>query len=356
MTFDRYILKKFFPVFLGALFFFSFVLILIDLLINIWNYLSVGAAFLKVMKVELYYLPKAISYSIPMSVLFATSYALSDFYAKNELTSIFASGISLFRFTLPLLLISVALSVGFIFFEDKVVVPTYAEKNKLQDSLLHKNSTQNNNMIVIRGDSGKRVYRVTFYDDSQKRLHGIYIVQRDENGNLDYIVVADSALWVNDRWDVFGPKVYKMINGELNLVTKNLKEYTTIEEAPEIFRSNVISVETVDMKAAKEYIHHLKRVGLPYNKELSEYYKKFSFPFVVFIVAFLSIGLSGKTRKNVLLMSLVFSLSATVAFYVLQMVTMLMAQFGYISPLMGAWFPVIVFIIISIVLLYYART
>ena len=76
----------------------------------------------------------------------------------------------------------------------------------------------------------------------------------------------------------------------------------------------------------------------------------------MFLVAFLSIGLSGKTRKNVLLMSLVFSLSAAVGFYVLQMVTMLMAQFGYIVPLMGAWFPVIVFTIISIVLLYFART
>ena len=71
---------------------------------------------------------------------------------------------------------------------------------------------------------------------------------------------------------------------------------------------------------------------------------------------FLSIGLSGKTRKNVLLMSLVFSLSAAVAFYVMQMVTMLLAQFGYISPVVGAWFPVIVFIALSIVLLKFART
>ena len=115
-------------------------------------------------------------------------------------------------------------------------------------------------------------------------------------------------------------------------------------------------VTTVNIKDAKEYIAHLRRIGVDYNEELSEYYKKFSFPFVVFIVVFLSIGLSGKTRKNVLLMSLVFSLSAAVAFYVMQMVTMLLSQFGYISPVIGAWFPVIVFIALSIVLLKFART
>ena len=83
-------------------------------------------------------------------------------------------------------------------------------------------------MIVIRGDSGKRVYRVTFYDDAQKRLHGIYIVQRDDDGNLEYIVVADSALWINDRWDVFGAKVYKMqnnSNNNINILINNFNFY-----------------------------------------------------------------------------------------------------------------------------------
>ena len=95
---------------------------------------------------------------------------------------------------------------------------------------------------------------------------------------------------------------------------------------------------------------------MPYQEELSEYYKKFAFPAVVFIVVFLSIGISGKSRKNVLLISLSLSVAAAVLFYVTQMVTMILAAGGYISPLMGAWFPVFLFIIISIVLLYYART
>ena len=38
----------------------------------------------------------------------------------------------------------------------------------------------------------------------------------------------------------------------------------------------------------------------------------------VFIVVFLAIGLSGKTRKNVLLVSLAMSITAVVLFYVFQ--------------------------------------
>ena len=76
----------------------------------------------------------------------------------------------------------------------------------------------------------------------------------------------------------------------------------------------------------------------------------------MFIVVFLSIGLSGKSRKNVLLISLSLSVSAAVLFYVLQMITTLLSKFGYISPFMGAWFPVFFFTAGSAVLLKYSRT
>ena len=82
----------------------------------------------------------------------------------------------------------------------------------------------------------------------------------------------------------------------------------------------------------------------------------FAFPFIVFIVVILSIGLSGKSRKNVMLISLASCISASVLFYITQMITMILAKYGAISHFMGAWFPVFLFVIISLVVLKYART
>ena len=115
-------------------------------------------------------------------------------------------------------------------------------------------------------------------------------------------------------------------------------------------------MQAVTAKEAKIYVEHLQKAGLPYNEELSEYYKKYAFPFIVFIVVFLSIGLTGKTKKNVLLISLASCISASVLFYVSMMITMVLAKHGYISAFMGAWFPVIFFTILSIILLRYSRT
>ena len=128
MNLALYLYKKFLPVFLTSVFFFCLVLILVDILMNIWNYTSQGVPLSKILEVEALYIPKALSFSLLLSLLFAVTYVLSDLYAKNELTAIFASGVSLFAFTLPLIIFSIVLTVSFFVFEDSVVVSTYSKK------------------------------------------------------------------------------------------------------------------------------------------------------------------------------------------------------------------------------------
>jgi lipopolysaccharide export system permease protein len=70
----------------------------------------------------------------------------------------------------------------------------------------------------------------------------------------------------------------------------------------------------------------------------------------------LSVSMGGRFRKNILLMSLLASLSTAVVFYVTEMITMMMAKLGYIPPIIGAWFPVFTFIIVGLFLLKSART
>jgi lipopolysaccharide export system permease protein len=66
--------------------------------------------------------------------------------------------------------------------------------------------------------------------------------------------------------------------------------------------------------------------------------------------------MGGRFRKNIMLMSLLTSLIAAVVFYVMEMLSMLMAEFGYVLPIIGAWFPVVLFSIVGIVLVRHAKT
>ncbi len=358
MKLVKYLFKRFTPIFIGALGFFSLVLVLVDLLMNLWKFIQNEVPAVQVVHLMLLYVPKTLWYAVPLGILFAVAYTLSDLYANNELTAVFASGVSLTRFTLPLLVFSFLMSFGLFFFEDLVVVPTYAKKKDLQNTLLSEERSLNNDSVVVLSDGGLVVYKAQLYEDSQRRLYDLVLVFRNDDRTLRSIVRADSAQWDEGRsvWRLQNPLEYSYSNGEIQARHPSSDLTDRLNEPCETFRNNSVSIEEVNTRDAKIYMEHLKRVGLPYAEELSVYYKKFAFPCIVFIVVFLSIGLSGKSRKNVLVISLSLSISAAVLFYVMQMVTMLLAKFGYISPFMGAWFPVFFFVVSSIVLLRYART
>ncbi len=353
-----YLLKKVLPLFFGAMFFFALVLNLVDLFMHIATYLQNNCSAKDIMLVMAYYVPKTIWYAVPVGILFSTSYALSEMYVANEIQALLASGVSLFRFTLPVLIMSLFMAYGLFVFENKFVVQTYEKKTSLQNSLLQETKNENNSDVIVISDNGRVIYSAARYTETQKRLKTCYFIFRGEDRELLAIIYSRQAFWDEESqlWELEDPVQYEPVDDTLKITEVNSKYLEQLTESYEIFRKTNIDVQSVSAAEAKVYIKHLKKAGLPYNKELSEYYKKYAFPFIVFIVVFLSIGLTGKTRKNVLLISLASSIAASVLFYVTMMVTMILAKHGYISAFSGAWSPVIFFTVISVVLLRFART
>lgn len=359
MKFAKYIFRMYIPFLLGTLSLFVLGFEIVDLFMNIWKYLFNNVPVKIVLNILLLYLPKTITFALPLSMLFSTCYMLCILASQNELTALFASGISYIKTMMPLIIFALLMSQAYFIFEDKVVVPCYRQYQDLKNLALHIEKNENNTNIVIRSENGKLVYKANLYEDAVKKLYGLLVIIRNEDNTLNSIVKAKSAIW-NDKmncWMLTSPIIYRMNSSnelEYSFITEKIERLLT--EKPDTFKNNKVDVETVSIKEAREYIQYLQRTGLPSGETLSVYYKKFSFSYVILIVTFLAIGLSGRSRKNVIIVSMMLSLAAAVLFYVLQMITMLLAKFGIVTPLMGAWFPVIVFMIISFVLLKYSKT
>jgi lipopolysaccharide export system permease protein len=154
MILDRYLIKQFLPIFTVAIAMFMLLLSLIDLFANLVRYLNYEVPLSQIMKISLYYLPKSFSFALPISLLFASAYTLGDLYARNELTSVFSSGIPFWRFSLPLVIIGLLASVVSFFFDDNVVIPTLRVKNELSRRHLRQ-ITENSSDVVIRHGTGR---------------------------------------------------------------------------------------------------------------------------------------------------------------------------------------------------------
>ncbi len=352
---QRYLLRQFIPVCVVALLFFVLLLELGDLFANLWKYLANEVPVSSIFMVMWLYVPKCVSYSMPMGVLFASAYIMGNMYARNELTSIFTSGYPLYRLIVPLLFFGFLLSVAMFFFEDRVVIHSLAKKNQLTRVLLNQEQSFSNTNIVVLSEDKRVLYVSDYYQDNEQKLYSLMIIVRDGNGRLSSVIQAPLGTWSVDKWVLDDPTIYSF--GESNSVTMEKGDLPVVpDEPPETFRRNTTSVEELSAKDAKKYINFIRRAGLPHSEEVSNYYKRFSFPFTIFIVLFFSISLGGRFKKNIMLMSLLLSLSVAVLYYVLQMCTMILAKWEYISPMAGAWFPVLLFVGGSIAILRFART
>jgi lipopolysaccharide export system permease protein len=340
--------------FIISIFFFVMIVVLIDLFANLWRYLNYDVPFKQILTVSLYYLPKSISYAIPVALLFASAYTLGDLCGRNELTVIFSSGISFSRFCQSLLMIGFVVSVISFFFDDRIVIPTLKIKNDMARVLLHQQVKADNSDIVIKAKNGQVVYSIDYYDYTNVIINGISIIEKADDGSLLSIVRAPSANWNGEYWNFSNAIIYQWENGILGI--QSLVDADQYRENPETFRRSAVNVEELSADQASLLVNDLQAAGLPFITALSDYYHRFSFASASFVVMILSISMGGRFRKNILLMSLLSSLIVAVVFYVMEMISMMMAKLGYIPPIIGAWFPVISFVFIGIILLQNAKT
>jgi lipopolysaccharide export system permease protein len=344
----------FLPIFVIALAMFVILLSLIDLFANLWRYLAYEAQLIDILKVAIFYIPKCVSFALPVSLLFAVAYAIGDLYARNELMVVFTSGVPLRRFTLPLILFGFILSFASFFFEDRVVIPTLKIKQDLSRLLLHQQRTGNNSDIVVKANAGRTIYSVDFYNDMDVSLNGLTIIERNSQGQLISLIRARRALWEGNSW-VF-ENGYEYLWQEGNFRYQALDNSKRYSESPGTFKRNAVDVEELTAKEAALFVQDLKNAGLPFYGALADYYKRYAFATASFVVILLSVSVGGRFKKNILLMCLLSSLISAVLFYVAQMISMMMAKLGYLSPMAGAWAPVAIFLVVGLGSIRSART
>jgi len=358
-TFTRMILKDFFPVMLVSLLFFVMVLELVDIFGNLWQYLNNDVDPAVIFRIYLLYIPKSISYVLPVSILFSVSYILGNYFQNNELIAILNSGVSLRVFVLPLIFLSLLLTLGSFYFEDRVVIPTFRKKAELSNEALGIVSSLNNSRVTLISGKEHFIYHADFYNDQLMTLSRPLLIERDEEGNLFRRIDADSAKWDAERnyWVFRNVRIYKNFDQDKpELEVLNSFSDPRFDEPPETFRKKEGNIAEMTLEEARIWITSLKKAGLPYRKELTDYYGKFSFPFTIFIVTLLSCALGSQFKKNILLMSLLVSLGLSVIYYILQMVLSLMATYGYIPPLTGAWAGFVLFLAFALYLFRRAKT
>ncbi len=357
-TISRMLLKNALSIFLIAIVFFVIIIQVIDLFANLTRYINQEVPFIQVLMMQSYFIPKSISFALPMALLFSIAFTMGTLYSNNELVAILGAGIPLFRLVLPLLFLGIMLSVFSFYFEDNVVIQSSRIKNQRSRELLGVTQSFSNADVTLIGSQGQVVYFADYYNDATQTITNVLLVIRSDNGMFHSRVEGRSARWNGRTWEIPDADIFLLNQdtGELEKTHDTLFSDPVLDTPPSSFRRQTQDLGDLTLNEASQQIQSLQTAGLPFRTALTEYYERFAFSLTPFIVTLLSCAIGSRLKKNIVLLSLLLSLTVSVGYYVIQMVLSILAGVGGIPPVIGAFSGATLFFIIGSVMLLRAKT
>ncbi len=309
-----------------------------------------GNALLAVGLYGLARLPGILTLFLPTSLLLALLLAMTELSYRNELTAIWATGISPARLIVKLL--PLALGIGILQFAImNWGVPTAApllHSWGIGDYATRKFTTAENEPVWIR--SGNDIMRAERISTDGSTLFDLILFRREATGQLRAEVFADKALQSNGHWLLNGVTTYfasgeapahteqAIYDGPMRLASKKLPspEEMQLGELSTFIANNGFGVRPVYVYQT----HWLKRMT----------------PLAVAIVM---LGLCvplGTTFRRGGGLGLIFvaGVGLGFAYFVGDGVAMTLGETGAVAPWLAAWGPILIFAAVAIGLL--ART
>jgi lipopolysaccharide export system permease protein len=339
----------------GGVLFLSLIISLAELFSLLWKFLAKNATLGQILEWVLLGIPKNAIDALPVALLFAIVFILSELHANNELEAIFGAGIALQRFLIPLAVLSLLLCAGEFLANDRIAVPLLRQRNVLQTRLLE----ESDNRSAVPGlmvDNGKKIYIYNLFDKKNSRLINVQVFERDEQGMIVKKAAAPSAQFEDGTWQFINATIYiRQADGWIVQKEKRWVD-SGFAEPPASFSRPAMDVRFMKYGELQSHIRFLHSAGLPAEEASVELQRRLSFALTPLVVVGLAAVFAGRFRKSVFLLSLLASLSCATLYYVAQMIASLAAKSKMLSPPLAVWGVMGLFGIISAVSYFKART
>ncbi|HZJ87952.1 MAG TPA: LptF/LptG family permease [Sphaerochaeta sp.] len=351
---DRYTIRSIITVSAVTMLLSSLILLSVDLFGNLDTYLNREASLSLIAHLTLLALPEALLFAIAPSLLFSIAYYLSQSEANNEMLCLTGSGFSYKRIIIPILVLAVCFSLAQGILSEKVAIPAIQQRQQIEDEFFGQRSSHDTRNLIVSDPSGRYLVRATRYSDRDHRLSEALILIMGADGILSQRIDAKSAYYHPDRghWVLSDVRIQRINEDAGGVVEYFEDEYALplFSLEPAYFREMSDDIQTMEFFRAVEYLRTIQAVDIERYYPLAvEFAQRFFDSFSPFILALVALTVSYRFKKNVLLFSIISSLIIAVIYYVLQMLTLIIARQGVISATTAMIIPMIVVFMVAFI-------
>jgi LPS export ABC transporter permease LptG/LPS export ABC transporter permease LptF len=345
---DDYVLRGFamylgiiVAAFLMLLLVFTLFELLGDILRNQVSPLTVGEYLLNVVPYFLYN-------TTPLSMLLAVLVTFGLLQRTNEITAIKATGISLYRIVVPVLIAS-TLVAGVLFLSDQFYLPY---SNKRQDALRNRIKGKPA-QTYLRPDrkwifgQHSDIYYYQLFDPDRDIFGGVSVFQFDPHTfQITHRITADRAHWSKsmERW-VYEQGWERNLNGSAieNYRKFDAATFPQLAEVPAYFKKEIKQSSEMSYDELRRYIYDLEQSGFDVVRLRVQLQKKIAYPLITLVMAVLAVPFALSTGKRSALTGVATAIAIGVVYWTISGLFEAMGNLSQLPPAVAAWSPDLVF-------------
>ncbi len=296
-----------------------------------------------------YLVPLMVYQLAPLATLVATLVSLAILAKNNEVIALKASGISLYRLVLPLMLAGLLVSGG-LFLLDDTFLP-YA--NQRQDALRNEIKGRPAQTYFeparqwIFGENSK-IYNYELFDPDRQLFGSLQVFELDPTTfQMHRRIFATRATWEpsENAWILTGGWV-RDFGSDGQVVKYEPFKATTIAELtepPGYFRREVRQSFQMNWRQLGDYIASLRQAGFDTARLSVQWHKKFAFPMIAAIIVFLGAPFAFLAGTRGAVGGLAVAVGIGVIYWSSAALLEAMGSAGQLPPLLAAWGPDAIF-------------
>jgi LPS export ABC transporter permease LptG len=298
--------------------------------------------------------PQVIADVIPFGLLIGVLILLTVLERQQELTALKGAGISLFRMTVPVLLVAILGAAGMWALGEWIVPSSNRVRERLLDRIQGRSTVRSysgghRQWLLSRDDS--TFYNFLRYDVDNQTLVRFNMYRVDENMGLRFILFSHRVRYKNGAW-VADSGWYRRIDPD---GTDDFHEIQSpmelgIAEGPTYFGQEYRSPSEMNHRELAEYIEELLDSGYRPTQLIVRWHQKFSYPLsaIVMVCLALPFGLNRGGRRVTTMQGVALALGLGIVYSILVAVFGKLGEAAVLSPIVGAWAPVVLGLLFAI--------
>jgi lipopolysaccharide export system permease protein len=292
-------------------------------------------------------LPLLISRFLPFSVLLGTLIAFAGLNQHSEVIAMKAAGISAHQILAPLIIASLGIAALAFAFNETVVVHSARTVTAWSDNDYRPVPAESDVLSNVWIRDGDDLVRARLVSGSGTQIHarGLTIFQRAQGTTLAGIVDAENAFPVADAWRLENVRIYDSSAGT---VTRRAEMVALQGVEPSRLTLAKVDPDQVDFFTLRDRIGELERAGRPSAEAKAGLWHKISGPVSTLLMPLLAaIAAFGLARSGQVLLRATVGMALGFAYFVADNFSLAMGNVGAYPPILAAWAPFFLFLLIG---------